>query len=121
MTKTRKQAKTPATRYVRFVTKRQLVQAQRQATKWDFNRQIHPDLDLGNLGNYWFPIMLSFPHNHRRMEKCEPHVRIEVYVPDHAWNGPFDSELMFCPEYLLFDVPEFFFAKIKGEQMSVPA
>jgi len=56
---------------IRYLTKRQLVEAQKSAGRWDFNRQIHPDLDLSALGDLKFPATFAVPHDHRRMQRCE--------------------------------------------------
>lgn len=113
-----KKPKTSNTQFVPFITKRQLIEAQRSAGRWDYNRKIHPKLDLTALGEFMFPVTFAMPHEHRRMERCEEHVRILVFIPEIAWWQETDKTLLTDDHHLLFDVPAEFFAKLKGEQMS---
>lgn len=101
--------------FVRHVTKRQLIEAQKCAGRWDFNRQIHPKLELSALGDFKFPVTFSMPHYHRRMRRCEEHCRILVFIPEFAWERETDLTLLTDPHHLLFDVPVKFFDRLKGD------
>jgi hypothetical protein len=113
----RKKTRKPTTsklQYVPVVTKRQLIEAQSSAQRWDFNRQIHPKLDLTALGDFKYPVTFFMLHDYRRMQPCEEHVRILVFIPEFAWWREIDTALLTDPHHLLFDVPAEFFAKLKG-------
>lgn len=107
--------------YVPVVTKRQLIEAQKNAQRWDYNRKIHPKLELSALGDFKFPVTFFMPHEHRRMQRCEEHVRILVFIPEFAWWREIDKELLTDDHHLLFDVPAEFFDKLKGKYEPVAA
>lgn len=107
--------------FVPVVTKRQLIEAQRSAVEWDYNRKINPKLDLTALGDFKFPVTFAMPHEHRRMQRCEEHVRILVFIPEFAWWREIDKELLTDDHHLLFDVPAEFFDKLKGKHVPLAA
>jgi hypothetical protein len=108
---------TSNTQFVRLVTKRQLVEAQKNAGRWNFNRQIDPKLDLSALGDFKFPVTFSMPHYHRRMRRCEEHRRILVFIPEFAWVRETDLSLLTDPHHLLFDVPMKYFDKLGQKKL----
>jgi hypothetical protein len=74
--------------------------------------KIHPNLDLTALGDFKFPVTFAMPHEHWRMQRCEGHVRILVFIPEFAWWREIDKALLTDDHHLLFDVPAEFFDKL---------
>lgn len=117
----KKKSTTSKGQFVPAVTKRQLIEAQKSAGRWDYNRQIHPNLDLTALGDFKFPVTFAMLHEHRRMQRCEPHVRILVFIPEVAWWREIDKTLLTDEHHLLFDVPTEFFDRLKGKHVPMAA
>jgi len=107
--------------YFRLLSKQQLIEAQQKAELWDYNRQIHPQLNLSELGDFSFPVTMVMPHHHRCMTPCEEHYRILVFIPNEAWKPQAKLDLTSDQTHLLFDVSAEFFRQLKGELMPVSA
>lgn len=64
---------------VPYFTRALLMDASRLGIEWDFNRQISEKISEVPSGHK-FPVMFFMEHNHRRMKRCEPHVRCVIQI-----------------------------------------
>ena len=55
------------------------MEASRLGIEWDFNRQISEKISEVPSG-LKFPVTFFMEHNHRRMKRCEPHVRCLILL-----------------------------------------
>jgi hypothetical protein len=69
---------------VPYFTRQLLMDASRLGVEWDFNRQISEEISEVPSGHK-FPVTFFMEHNHRRMKRCEPHVRCVIMLePGHS-------------------------------------
>lgn len=64
---------------VPYFTRQLLMDASRLGIEWDFNRQISENISEVPSG-LKFPVTFYMEHNHRRMKRCEPHVRCVIQI-----------------------------------------
>ena len=64
---------------VPYFTRKLLMDASRLGVEWDFNRQISEKISEVPSG-LKFPVTFFMEHNHRRMKRCEPHVRCVILL-----------------------------------------
>lgn len=64
---------------VPYFTRKLLMDASRLGIEWDFNRQISENISEVPSG-LKFPVTFFMEHNHRRMQRCEPHVRCVIQI-----------------------------------------
>lgn len=64
---------------VPYFTRELLMDASRLGVEWDFNRQISEEISKVPSGHK-FPVTFFMEHNHRRMKRCEPHVRCMIQI-----------------------------------------
>lgn len=64
---------------VPYFTRQLLMDASRLGIEWDFNRQISERISEVKSG-LKFPVTFFMEHNHRRMQRCEPHVRCVILL-----------------------------------------
>lgn len=64
---------------VPYFTRELLMDACRLGIEWDFNRQISEEISEVPTGAK-FPVTFYMEHNHRRMRRCEPHVRCVIQI-----------------------------------------
>ena len=64
---------------VPYFTRKLLMDASRLGVEWDFNRQISEKISEVPSG-LKFPVTFFIEHNHRRMKRCEPHVRCVILL-----------------------------------------
>lgn len=64
---------------VPYFTRELLMDASRLGIDWDFNRQISEKISEVPTG-VKFPVTFFMEHNHRRMKRCEPHVRCLIQI-----------------------------------------
>ena len=64
---------------VPYFTRQLLMEASRLGIEWDFNRQISENISEVPSG-LKFPVTFYMEHNHRRMKRCEPHVRCVIQI-----------------------------------------
>jgi hypothetical protein len=64
---------------VPYFTRQLLMDASRLGIEWDFNRQISEKISEVPSG-LRFPVTFVMEHNHRRMQRCEPHVRCVIML-----------------------------------------
>ena len=64
---------------VPYFTRKLLMDASRLGIEWDFNRQISEEISEVPSG-LRFPVTFFMEHNHRRMKRCEPHVRCVIML-----------------------------------------
>lgn len=62
-----------------YFTRKLLMDASRLGIEWDFNRQISEEISEVPTGAK-FPVTFYMEHNHRRMKRCEPHVRCVIQI-----------------------------------------
>ena len=62
-----------------YFTRKLLMDASRLGIEWDFNRQISEEISEVPSGQK-FPVTFVMEHNHRRMKRCEPHVRCVILL-----------------------------------------
>lgn len=65
-----------------YLNRTHFIEVAKRATEWDFNRQISLDWATKLPQGQDFPIQMSFEHNHRRFEPCEPHTRLVIETPN---------------------------------------
>jgi hypothetical protein len=64
---------------VPYFTRELLMDASRLGIELDFNRQISENISEVPSGAK-FPVTFFMEHNHRRMKRCEPHVRCVIQI-----------------------------------------
>lgn len=64
---------------VPYFTRGLLMDASRLGIDWDYNRQISEEISEVPSG-LRFPVTFFMEHNHRRMKRCEPHVRCVIML-----------------------------------------
>lgn len=64
---------------VPYFTRELLMDASRLGIEWDYNRQISEKISEVPSG-LKFPVTFFMEHNHRRMKRCEPHVRCVIQI-----------------------------------------
>lgn len=64
---------------VPYFTRKLLMDASRLGIEWDFNRQISEKISEVPSG-LKFPVTFFMEHNHRRMKRCEPHIRCVIQI-----------------------------------------
>lgn len=64
---------------VPYFTRQLLMEASRLGIEWDYNRQISEEISEVPSG-LKFPVTFFMEHNHRRMKRCEPHVRCVIML-----------------------------------------
>lgn len=64
---------------VPYFTRELLMDASRLGIKWDYNRQVSEQISEVRSG-LRFPVTFFMEHNHRRMKRCEPHVRCVILL-----------------------------------------
>ncbi len=62
-----------------YFTRKLLIEASRMGIEWDYNRQISEKISEVPSG-LRFPVTFFMEHNHRRMKRCEPHVRCVIMI-----------------------------------------
>ncbi len=72
---------TPETGSRRFVQRGHLCQIADNADRWDYNRQLcSKAVRRLPKGKRRYPIIETFPHEHRYGELCEPHMRLVIDI-----------------------------------------
>lgn len=74
-----KQSAEQRTVAIPYFTRKLLMDASRLGIEWDFNRQISEEISEVPTGAK-FPVTFYMEHNHRRMKRCEPHVRCVIQI-----------------------------------------
>jgi len=66
-----------------YVTRRHFLEIANSGSQWDFNRQLDPEAirSLPNDENCVYPVVMALIHQHRRMVRCEDHIRLLVQTP----------------------------------------
>lgn len=64
---------------VPYFTRQLLMDASRLGIEWDYNRQISEEISEVPSGHK-FPVTFFMEHHHRRMKRCEPHVRCLIQI-----------------------------------------
>jgi hypothetical protein len=78
----------------KYFTKALLLEAARNADKWDYNRQL--DLDaINTLPDARFPVSFNMLHHHRHGELAEPHMRARVVMDAHGGIAFVDMPIAF--------------------------